>query len=150
MAPGDLCLVYSNSPPWVLESIGKRSESIRATAMDSHLLWPERPLQFYVESFPGWRHVWGVLSVSHGDDAKGLGCAAGSSWPIRCGPPPCEALRTLLLDLWGAMTSLGTLPLALGSSELLTLWSSFQTPCLCTGSALSFFCPWPVYLLTPV
>lgn len=58
MAAGDLCLVYSNSPPWVLESIGKRSESIRATAMDSHLLWPESPLQFYVESFPGWRHVW--------------------------------------------------------------------------------------------
>lgn len=54
---------------------------------------------------PGLAPRLGALSVSHGDDAKGLGCAAGSSWPIRCGPPPCEALRTLLLlTLWPRMS----------------------------------------------
>ena len=75
-----------------------------------------------------WRasrhHVWGVLSVSHGDDAKGLGCAAGSSWPIRCGPPPCEALRTLLLlTLWPR-----------------TSWKRTPAPGVCPGPKLGTAC----------
>lgn len=75
---------------------GSIQKALRATAMDNHLLWPECPLQLCGGNFLGWRRVWGALSVSHGEDAKGLGCAAGSSWPIRWATL-CEALRTLLL-----------------------------------------------------
>ena len=84
-APGDLCLVYSNSPPWVLESKGRVQKASVLLPWTTISSVPSVP--FYVKSFPGWRHVWGALSVSHGDDAKGLRCA-GSSWPIRVWATP--------------------------------------------------------------
>lgn len=62
--------------------------------------------------------------MSHGEDAKGLGCAAGSSWPIRCGPPLCEALRTLLLlTVWPRMS-----------------WKRTPAPGVCPGPKLEIAC----------
>ena len=75
-APRDLCLVYSDSPPWVLESKGRVQKASVLLPWTTTSSVPNVP--FYVESFSGWCHVWGALSVSHGDDAKGLGCAGSS------------------------------------------------------------------------
>lgn len=124
MAPGDLCLVYSDSPPWVLEGKGRVQ---KASVL---LPWTTTSSVPSVSFSSMWRASRaGATSGVHRlclmvMMLKALDVLLGPHGQSVCGPPPCEALRTLLLlTLWPR-----------------TSWKRLPAPSVCPGPKLGTAC----------